>query len=84
MTPQTIQRIFVVIYEHLELKINLKVGLLTPKTMPKQVLNNSKTASNKVTFSTPKIGKRRMPTWQKRSIFGSIFDQRAVFLACWH
>ena len=31
-----------VIYRPFELKINLKVGRLRPKTMPKQLLNNSK------------------------------------------
>ena len=34
--------IYIYIYRPLELKIHLKVELLKPKTMPKQLLNNSK------------------------------------------
>ena len=37
----------------------------------------------KTTFSTPKKAKSRMSIWQKVSIFESIVDLRALFLACW-
>ena len=51
--------IFGVFYEPLELKINLKVGLLRPKTMPEHFLNNSKTTEKvqNTNFSTPKMAK---------------------------
>ena len=49
-----------VIYRPFELKIHLKVRILRPKTMPKQLLNNSKTTLNK--------SKKRLflpPKWSK-------------------
>ena len=52
------------------------------QTLPKQLQNNFEKVQ-KTTFSTPKMAKSRMSIWQKVSIFDSIFDLRALFLACW-
>ena len=60
-----------VIYRPSELKINLKVGLLRPKIMPKQLLNNSKPTfkkSKKRLFWAPKWSKwpsQRAKFWPK-------------------
>ena len=61
----------------------------TPKSRPFKVKNNAQTLPNqlqnnfekvqKTTFSNPKMAKTRMSTWQKVSIFVSIFDLRAQF-----
>ena len=66
----------------------------TPKSRPFKAENNAQTLPKqlqynfekvqKTTFSTPKMAKTWVSTWQKVSIFGSIFDLRALFLACWY
>ena len=54
------------------------------QTFPKQVQNNFEKV-HKTTFSTTKMAKIRVSTWQKMSIFASIFDIRALFFAaCWY
>ena len=50
------------------------------QTLPKQLQNNFEKVQ-KTTFLTPKMAKTRMPILQKVSIFGSIFDLRALFMA---
>ena len=61
-----------VIYQPFELKIHPKVGLLRPKTMPKHILNNSKT--------TLKKSRNRLfwpPKWPKH---GCQYGQKCRFL----
>ena len=50
---------------------------------PKRLLNNFEKVQ-KTTFLTPKFVKMRVSTWQKVSIFRSIFTLQALFLACWN
>ena len=53
------------------------------QTLPKQLKNNFEKVQE-TTFWTTKLAKTRMPTWQKVAYFGSIFELRALFLACWY
>ena len=75
-----------VIYRPFKLKIHPKVGLLRLITMPKHFLNNSETTfknSRKRLFWPQKWSKHGCQYWQKRSIFGSIFEIWALILPCW-
>ena len=69
-----------VIYQPFELKIHPKVGLLGPITMPKQLLNSSKTTfenSRKVTFwpqNSPKWPSQRLKIWPKILISEGIYQ----------
>ena len=68
------------------LKISQKLTFKVNKyaqILPIQLLNNFE-KFQKITFWTPKIAKLRMSTWQKVTIFVSIFDLRAQFLAFWY
>ena len=78
--------IFVVIYQPLKLKIQPKVDILWPITMPKHFLNNSKTNSKQfmIRLFWPPKPPTRMPTYQNVSCLGPIFDLRALSLACWY
>ena len=64
-----------VIYRPFDLKIHLKVSFFRPKTMPKQLLNNSKPTfkkSKKRLFWPPKWSKcpsQRAKIWRKKIIF---------------
>ena len=51
--------------------------------LPKQLQNNFEKVQ-KSTFLTPKMAKTQASIWPKVSIFGSIFAQRILFLACWY
>ena len=64
-----------VIYQPSEPKIYLKVGLLNPKTIPKQLLNNSKTTlkSPENWFLDPEIGQNGTLRRQNLTL---IFDFR--------
>ena len=53
------------------------------QTLPEQLQNNFEKVE-KMTFSNPKLAKIRLSLWQKVSIFGSIFDLRALKLPRWH
>ena len=68
--------IFGVIYKPLELKIHPKVGLLRPKTMLKNFLNDSKTTlkkSRKRLFWPPKWSKMTPENGQNDQIFDPKF-----------
>ena len=95
MTPQT-AKMSLFLTEYFDFRGHLSTfrAEKTPKSRPFKVENNAQTLPKqlqnnfekveKTTFSTPKMAKSRMSTWQKVSIFGSIFDLRALFLACWY
>ena len=68
-------------------KIRLKVGLWIPKIVLKQLLHAPKATKEKVQktiFLNTKMAKSRLSNWPKVSIFGNIFDIRALFLTRWH
>ena len=77
---------FGVIYEPFEIKTTPKVCLFRPKTnaevLPKLLKKLWK--SQAYTFWNPIVAKTRLSMYQKSSILGSIFDLRAVYLACWY
>ena len=52
------------------------------QTLRKQLQKNFEKVL-KTSFLIPKIPNTRVSTWQKVSILDSIFDLRALFLACW-
>ena len=66
----------------LALKLQPKVGLLRPKIMPKHFQTPKKV--QKTNFSTHKMVKTWVSTWQKVSILGAIFDLRAQLFFCWY
>ena len=53
------------------------------KIVPEQLKKNLEKV-HKTIFLTPKMAKSRVSIWPKVPIFGSIFDPRALFLACWY
>ena len=72
-----------VIYRPFELKIQLKVGILMPKMMPKPLLNNSKTTfkkSKKRLFWTPKWPNHGYQFWKN----GQNFTQKCRFWWSWN
>ena len=73
--------IYEIIYQLLELKIHSKFSLWRFKRMAKQFQNNYEKVQN-TTFLTRKIAKTRVSILTNRSIFGSIFDLRALILLC--
>ena len=65
------------IYRTFDLKIQLKIGFLRSKVIPKQLLNNSKSTFKKskiMTFLTTNMIKSRVTILANVSIFYSILD----------